>query len=129
MEKLIAELARLYLPPGAQFPQALARHLLGEENVPVRLENDDGQVRAIVIPFDKPTRGDEGAHWARLCEAANALQAEFDLPAPAVSIDGATGYRLWLSLETPAPAAQAQRFAALLRAAYFPDLAAGSDAP
>ena len=49
-------------------------------------------------------------HWDRLCEVANALQAELGLPAPAVSIDGASAYHLWLSLETPVPAGEAQDF-------------------
>ena len=59
---------------------------------------------------------------------ANALQAELGLPAPAVSIDGASAYRLWLSLETPVPAEQAQDFLELLRQAWFPETELAPDA-
>jgi hypothetical protein len=76
----------------------------------------------MVIPFNKTSEGDEAQHWTRLCAVANALQAQLGLPAPAVSISGANGYGLWLSLETPVAAAQAQEFLGLLRQAYFPDV-------
>jgi hypothetical protein len=49
------------------------------------------------------------------------VQSELGLPAPAVSIAGARGFRLWLSLEEAAPAATADHFLGLLRKAYCPD--------
>lgn len=114
MQKLITELTRLYL----MAPPMPGRHSLA---------NADGLTRAIVIAFPKrPDSGD--AHWTRLCEVANALQARFGWPAPAVSVSGANAYGLWLSLETPTPVAQVQRFLELLRAAYFPDQDIDADA-
>lgn len=122
MQKLISELTRLYLPAGAASPQALAEHILGNTTLAVKLATDDGLVRAIAIAFRKMSGADGAQHWNQLCSVANALQAELGLPAPAVSISGADGYGLWLSLETPVPAALAQKFLKLLGQAYFPDM-------
>jgi hypothetical protein len=120
MQKLIAELLRLYLVPGFE-PAPLADRIKGQAGGPVDLASHDGTVRALVIPF-RTWRDAGERHWTLLCDVANALQAELDLPAPAVSVSGSDGYGLWLSLATPVPAAQAQEFAALLRLAYFPDV-------
>lgn len=105
MQKLKNELNRLYLA-----------------NV------QDGCTRAIHLGFAKLADDGETAHWERLCAVANALQEKLGLPAPAVSIDGAKGYGLWLSLKEPALVADAQRFAELLCAAYCPEMAPASDA-
>jgi hypothetical protein len=128
MQKLIAQLLRLYLPAGVFAQEALARHVLGQATLAVHLTSDDGWTRAIVIPFCKVEGGEDGQHWHRLCEVAQALQTELGLPAPAVSTSGSNGYGLWLSLTAPVPKAQAQRFLALLRNAYFPDMALALDA-
>src|SRR4051812_40601111 len=101
MEKLIAELTRLYLAPEAVTRDALAQHIGGKNTLAIKLTTADGLTRALATPFRK-TRGDgEARHWSRLCAVANALQADLELPAPAVSIDGAQAYRLWLSLAEP----------------------------
>lgn len=127
MQKLISELTRLYLPAGTVPPEALARHVLGQTTLAIHLTTDDGLTRAMVIAFDKMVDGDDAQHWSHLCAVANALQTELGLPAPAVSVSGANGYGLWLSLETPVPATRAQTFLELLRAAYFPDIDLGPD--
>lgn len=128
MQKLISELTRLYLPAGAVPAEALAEHMLGKATLAISLMTDDGLTRAIVIPFRKVSGGDGARHWSLLCSVANALQAELGFPAPAVSISGADGYGLWLSLEKPVPAAQAQTFLELLGHAYFPDMPPAADA-
>ncbi|MEC5164036.1 MULTISPECIES: TOTE conflict system archaeo-eukaryotic primase domain-containing protein [unclassified Janthinobacterium] len=122
MQKLISELTRLYLPAGTLSPEVLAQHVLGQTTLAVNLTTDDGLTRAMVIAFDKVGDSEDAQHWSLLCAVANAFQAELGFPAPAVSISGANGYALWLSLETPVPAAQAQRLLELLRRAYFPDI-------
>ncbi|HEX8603252.1 MAG TPA: hypothetical protein VF774_11450 [Pseudoduganella sp.] len=130
MQELIAQLLRLYLPPGAAMPDGLEQHLDGRTTRAFDLVKD-GMVRAIVLPFDGPA-GDGDVQWERLCEAANALQAELGLPAPAVSVSGTTGFRLWLSFEAPLTVARAQQFVDLLRTAYCPDVvlpAQGVQAP
>jgi hypothetical protein len=121
MEKLIAELTRLYLPPGAMPPDVLGRHLLGEVTVAVSLATADEHVRAIAMPFDKIFRDEEGQHWNSLCTVANVLQSDLGLPLAAVSISGSHGYRLWLSFEAPIPATEAKRFLELLRLVYLPE--------
>jgi hypothetical protein len=128
MEKLISELRRLYLPTGAGATDALSQHILGHATLATSLAGADGRVRSMVIPFDQTGEHDEAQHWTQLCAVANALQAQLGFPAPAVSISGANGYRLWLSLESPVPVAQAQAFLGLLRQAYFPEVALRSDA-
>lgn len=101
MDKLHLELTRLYLP------------LEGE------------QVRGIVIPFRKAAGG-EARHWDDLCAIANALQADYDFPAPAVSVAASGGYLLWLSLEETVPVEQAREFVRLLGLAH-PDMTLSAD--
>lgn len=101
MDKLHLELTRLYLP------------LEGE------------QVRGIVIPFRKAAGG-EARHWDDLCAVANALQADYDFPAPAVSVAASGGYLLWLSLEETVPVEQAREFVRLLGLAH-PDMTLSAD--
>jgi hypothetical protein len=128
MEKLIAELTRLYLAPEAITREALAQHILGQTTLAIKLTTADSLTRALAITFRKAFGDGETGHWERLCRVANALQADLGLPAPAVSIDGASAYRLWLSLETPVASSQAQDFLSLLRQAYFPEYELAPDA-
>jgi hypothetical protein len=128
MQKLISELARLYLPAGTPPPDGLAQHMLGQVTLAVELATADGLTRAMVIPFPKSGTGEDAQHWTRLCAVANALQAELGFPAPAVSVASTDGYALWLSLAAPVPATQAHTFLALLRQAYFPDMELAPDA-
>lgn len=122
MQKLISELTRLYLPAGTLSPEVLAQHMRGQTTIAIKLTTDDGLTRAMVIPFHKMGDSEEAQHWSRLCTVANALQTQLGFPAPAVSVSGANGYGLWLSLAAPVPAAQAQKFLELLHKAYFPDM-------
>jgi hypothetical protein len=128
MEKLIAELTRLYLAPEAVTREALAQHVLGKTTLAIPLTTADARTRALAIPFRKLGGGQETRHWERLCTVANALQADLGLPAPAVSINGATAFHLWLSFDPPLPANEAQAFLELLRAAYFPEIELAPDA-
>ncbi|MFC5547745.1 hypothetical protein [Massilia aerilata] len=128
MEKLIAELTRLYLAPEAVTREALAAHVAGKTTLAIKLTTADGLARAFAIPFRKVFGDGEAGHWDRLCRVANALQAELGLPAPAVSIDGASAYRLWLSLASPVPAGEAQEFLELLQRTYFPQTELAPDA-
>ena len=128
MDKLIAELARLYLAPEAVTREALAQHIRGQGTLAIKLTTADNLTRALAIPFKKTGGPDDDRHWTRLCAVANALQADLDLPAPAVSINGASAYHLWLSLAEPVPAADAQAFLAALRDAYFAEIDIDPDA-
>lgn len=122
MLKLIQELMRLYLPEGAVTEEALQAHILGQQTLPVDVTTSGGLTRAIAIPFHRIPKLEEGRHWTLLCEVAHALQAELDLPAPAVSIASVDGFCLWLSLAVPLPSMQAGQFVELLRQAYFPEM-------
>lgn len=128
MQKLINELTRLYLPHGFVATEAFQQQFLGQGAVTVQPIGPGVPVRAITMPFDRQEGDDHAEHWTRLCTVANALQGELGLPAPAVSVSGDKGYVLWMSLETPVPAAQAQGFAGLVRRAYFPEAGIASDA-
>lgn len=127
MKKLIAELTRLYLAPGQVQPDELEQQLRGAPGAAAR-RIDAGLTRAVAIAFRKTGALDDAQHWTLLCSVANALQGELDLPAPAVSISGADGFHLWLSLQTPTPVAQLRRFLERLHRAYFPDMALDEDA-
>lgn len=107
MEKLIVELMRLYLMAQDATRAGIEAHLRGQQAFAVEPEN--GMIRAIVLAFDQQDKGSD-AHWTALCELASSLQVRFGFPAPAVSISGADGYRLWLSLAAPLPLAEAQQF-------------------
>ena len=128
MQKLMSELTRLYLPEASLSPETLAQRRLGLSSLAVDLVDGNGQMRAIVIAFRKMSGANEAQHWSRLCMVANALQAELGFPAPAVSVSGANGYYLWMSLDTPTPVAKVQTFLELIRKAYTPDMDLAPDA-
>lgn len=127
MKKLISELSRLYLPDTVP-PAVVEQHMLGQQSPGSSLPAGDGLTRAIVLAFRKSSDGEEAQHWKQLCLVANALQTQLGLPAPAVSISGENGYRLWLSLLAPVAPARVQPFLALLRAAYGPGMEPSADA-
>lgn len=120
MEKLIAELRRLYLPDHQHPPTAaLEDHLRANTTLAIDLATDTGTARALVLDF--PRAADE-QHWLLLCELANALQQDLALPAPAVSVNGADKFNLWLSFAQPVTLARLRRFHALLHRTYFSDM-------
>lgn len=130
MEKLIAELRRLYLPD-SQHPvtAALEDHLRANTTLAIDLATNGGTATATAraLALDFPRAADE-QHWLLLCDVANALQQDLKLPAPAVSVNGADKYNLWLSFAQPVPLARLRRFHALLHQAYFADLDVASGA-
>lgn len=75
------------------------------------------------------------ASWADLAPAWRGVQAELELPAPAIAIAGSKGYQLWFSLAQPVPTAQALAFLEAVRLRYLAAIAphriamhAGADA-
>jgi len=115
MEKLIAQLNRLYLMPDTLDAASLGAHR------PIPLVSGDGSTRAIVIDFPRLQGAAAEQHWQDLCAVANTLQERFGFPAPAVSITGDTGYRLWLSLSEPLAEGDVRRFVSMLRETHFPE--------
>ncbi|MDB5961725.1 MAG: hypothetical protein JWP59_3019 [Massilia sp.] len=137
MQDLISQLSRLYLlepqrcfegaergrplpPPVPVTAARLEQHLLGVKTLALELVSPEGLGRAIVLDFSAggAARGEQ--QWRALCTLANAVRDDLGLPAPAVSISG-HGFQLWLSLASPAPAAELAAFAALLHGKYLPD--------
>ena len=89
--RLTTELERLY-----GFP-ALAPRERG-------LVGADGRVRAAVVEIARA--GD----WSLAASLCHSVQAEMGLPAPAVSIAGGGGYRLWFSFSEALAVDQARSF-------------------
>ncbi len=110
MTRLQSEFQRLYrLPaPGRQDPIAGELPVVGP----------DGQARAMVLTLARP------ASWEAMGKVWRGVQAELDLPAPAIAVNGVDGYQLWFSLARPVPAAQAWAFLEGLRGRYLGDIAA-----
>ncbi len=99
MTRLQTELERLYLAAPATLP-----------DMPDR-------VRALVLEAVLPTG------WDRLSAVWQGVQAELELPAPAIAVSGTDGVQLWFSLEAPVTVTQAHAFLDALRRRWLADLA------
>lgn len=114
MNKLTTQLQRLYFRlDQPELRQQAEDDLSSQSFHPV---GADGMVRTLLIKFARP--GD----WEVVARLYQALQEELDWPAPAISVSGEKGFRLWLSLAQPVPLAQAQHFLAVLRRRHLADL-------
>ena len=94
MNRLAAELHRLYPPPAA------------------------AGVRALLLEVAAP------ADWTALGAVWRGVQAELGLPAPAIAVSGTDGLQLWFSLQQPVSPAVAADFLARLQARYLPGVPA-----
>lgn len=105
MNTLHAELNRLYLcgAPGSTNPDNEAQGLV----------TPDGRVRALVLELARP------ADWSALSTVWQGVQADLELPAPAIAVSGIDGYQLWFSLAEAVPVAQAKAFLEALRLRYL----------
>jgi len=93
MGRLHTELSRLYLCAPAGGGSAVDEsHLI----------NTHGLTRALVLGLARP------ADWDAMSRVWQGVQADLELPAPAIAVCGAEGYQLWFSLAQPVPVAQAQ---------------------
>lgn len=102
MNRLDAELHRLYLCHAAEAPG---------------LVGPDGQVRALVLELIRP------ATWMDLSAVWQGVQADLDMPAPAIAVSGQGGYQLWFSLAQPIEADAALAFLDALRTRYLAGVA------
>lgn len=127
MDKLIAELQRLYFLPGQPcrcggarqaFDAGVLARALGGEAADIELVAADGRVRTLAIALER------GADWESAAGLCGGVAADLGLPAPAVSVSGRSGYRIWFSLAEAVPLADAQRFLDGLRRRYLGELAA-----
>ncbi len=103
MNRLQSELHRLYLLTSPD----LGGHLI----------DGAGQVRAMVMELTGP------ADWDVLSKVWRGVQADLELPAPAIAVSGSDGLQLWFSLQAPMSALRAEAFLAHLQARYLAGVA------
>ncbi len=106
-DRLAAEMRRLY---------GLTAQPLTSGTGLLPLADSAGQVRTMVLAVTGP------ADWTALSAVWRGVQADLELPAPAIAVNGADAYELWFSLAEPVPLAQATAFLAGLRARYLAGL-------
>lgn len=76
-------------------------------------------VRAMVLELTRPPS------WEQLSNVWRGVQAELELPAPAIAVSGTDGLQLWFSLAEPVAAARAQAFLERLRQRFLPEIDPG----
>jgi hypothetical protein len=108
MTRLQSELHRLYFPGSQAHVESDAQ--------PSSLIDPVGGVRAMVMELTRPPS------WELLSKVWQGVQAELELPAPAIAVSGIDGLQLWFSLAEPIAALQAHAFLESLRARYLPDV-------
>jgi hypothetical protein len=101
MTRLEAELQRLYLFPAPA------------DSAPPHLLDAGDRVKAMLLEVSGP------AAWEVLSPVWQGVQADLELPAPAIAVNGADGFQLWFSLAEPVTVAQAQAFLAGLRTRHL----------
>jgi len=74
--------------------------------------------RVLVLELAQP------GTWAQLSAVWQGVQADLDLPAPAIAVSGADGLQLWFALATPVSRSSGLDFLEGLRARYLGDVAA-----
>lgn len=109
MNRLNTELRRLYLTSDAEDADASAA-------LP-SLVSREGQVRALVLGLARP------ADWSALSTVWQGVQADLELPAPAIAVAGTDGLQLWFSLAQAVTVEQAQAFLQGLRLRYLGHIA------
>ncbi|MDB5898230.1 MAG: hypothetical protein JWP41_1832 [Ramlibacter sp.] len=77
---------------------------------------DDGRVRTMVLELERP------ANWDALRRVWQGVQADLELPAPAIAVSGVDGYQLWFSLAEAVPATQADDFLGSLCRRYLAEV-------
>lgn len=77
------------------------------------------RVGAMVLELARP------GSWDLLAKAWRGVQADLELPAPAIAVNGLDGLQLWFALAQPVPADAAARFLQRLRERYLAEVAPG----
>lgn len=73
-------------------------------------------VRAMVLELTRPPS------WEPLSNVWRGVQAELELPAPAIAVSGTDGLQLWFSLAEPVAAGRAQTFLDRVRQRFLPEI-------
>lgn len=116
MNKLIAELQRLFFPPGLSPDEVALQSGAAQVFDPL---GPDGLLRAMVLGVSGPDA------WGCVATLWQEVQDDLQLPAPVMAVTGADGFQLWFSLADPVPLAKAQSFLAGLRRRYLGELPDG----
>lgn len=80
------------------------------------LSDADGLVRCLVLELAGPPE------WRELFRVWQGVQAELDLPAPAIAVSGLDGMQLWFSLADPVSVSQGQAFLQGLVSRFLSDV-------
>lgn len=110
MNPLHTEFVRLY--------HADPQHALLHDATRSPLLGSDGHVRCAVLELARP------ADWSLLGAVWRGVQAELELPAPAIAINGHDGYQLWFSWQQGITAEAAHGFLQGLVLRYLRDVPA-----
>lgn len=108
MNRLQSELRRLYFLPASASGAGPHEELLA---------TPAGDTRTLVMELAGP------ADWDALSRVWRGVQAELQLPAPAIAVSGTDGLQLWFSLQAPIGARRAEEFLTQLRRRYLADIA------
>lgn len=105
MTRLHTQHQRLYLPRAV--PEASADGCLSDVQ---------GQVRALVLALSGP------ADWSVLGAVWRGVQADLDLPAPGIAVNGEDALQLWFSLAEPVAPAAGEAFLRGLQRRYLAEV-------
>ncbi len=112
MTPLQSEIRRLYLPPSADGERSAE----GRSAAASPLFGPDRRVRCMVMELTRPPS------WKLLGAVWQGVQAELELPAPAIAVSGTDGLQLWFSLAEPVAVAEAHAFLEGLRLRFLPEV-------
>lgn len=105
-DRLQAELQRLYGASSTAGPKP-------------ELLDAAGRTRALVLEVRQP------AEWSVTAAVWQGVQADLNLPAPAIAVSGTNGYQLWFSLAEPVSLAEGTGFLRSLQERYLAHQQAG----
>jgi hypothetical protein len=105
MSRLSAEIRRLFLPAEAVPTDAAHQALPWADSA--------GRLRALVLELARP------ADWHLLAAVWKGVQADLQLPAPAIAVNGTDGLQLWFSVAEPLDPDRAHAFLEALRLRYL----------
>lgn len=94
--------------------QAELNRLYRVGNLPT---DPEGRVRALVLEVASPPG------WRELSNVWRGVQADLEMPAPAIALSGTDGFQLWFSLGQPVPVQRAAAFLEGLRGRYLAGVA------
>lgn len=108
MSRLSAEIRRLFLPAEAVPTDAALQTLPWADPA--------GRLRALVLELARP------ADWHLLAAVWKGVQADLQLPAPAIAVNGTDGLQLWFSVAEPLDPDRAHAFLEALRLRYLAEV-------